>query len=86
MLEITSNVLNSTVTATIKGRIDSTNAAEFEALMTEADTEEHLILNAEELEYISSAGLRVILKLRKKHSDLKIVNVSPAVYEIFDIT
>lgn len=86
MLEITSNVHNSTLTTAIKGRIDSTNAAEFEALMTEADTEEHLILNAEELEYISSAGLRVILKLRKKHSDLKIVNVSPAVYEIFDIT
>ena len=38
------------------------------------------------VEYISSAGLRVILRLRKANATLKIVNASPEVYEIFDMT
>ena len=46
----------------IKGKIDSTNAAEFEKELIEAKPTE---LDASQLEYISSAGLRVLLKLTK---------------------
>lgn len=71
------------------GRIDSTNAeaigAEIAALQA-AHPHEGLVLDAEALDYLSSAGLRVVLKLRKSEQDMKIVNVSPDVYEILDMT
>ena len=37
------------------------------------------------LEYLSSAGLRVILRMRRDTADLKIINVNSEVYEIFDV-
>ncbi|MBQ7505199.1 MAG: phosphotransferase [Ruminococcus sp.] len=67
----------------IKGKIDSTNAPEFEKeIMASKPTE----LDASELEYISSAGLRVLLKLTKTVGDVTVINVSSEVYEIFDVT
>jgi uncharacterized protein (TIGR02172 family) len=67
----------------IKGKIDSTNAPEFEKeLMADLPTE----IDAAGLEYISSAGLRVLMKLRKAVGDVTVCNVSPEVYEIFDVT
>ena len=67
----------------IKGKIDSTNAPEFEKeLMAALPTE----IDAAELEYISSAGLRVLLKLRKEAGEVTVTNVSPEVYEILDVT
>ncbi len=67
----------------IKGKIDSTNALEFEKdIMTALPTE----IDASQLEYISSAGLRVLMKLRKTVGDVTVINVSSEVYEIFDVT
>ena len=67
----------------IKGKIDSTNAPEFEKeIMAALPTE----IDASELEYISSAGLRVLLKLRKAVGDVTVCNVSSDVYEILDVT
>lgn len=67
----------------IKGKIDSANAPEFEQeIMAALPTE----LDAAELEYISSAGLRALLKLTKTVCDVTVYNVSTAVYEIFDVT
>ena len=67
----------------IKGKIDSTNAPEFEQeLMAALPTE----LDAAELEYISSAGLRALLRLAKNVGDVTLYNVSIDVYEIFDVT
>lgn len=72
----------------LSGRIDSGNAADVEKKISDAVAgfSGELILDAENLEYISSAGLRVILRLRKAHDDIKIVNVGSEVYEIFDMT
>lgn len=67
----------------IKGRIDSTNAPEFEKeIMAALPTE----IDASALEYISSAGLRVLMKLCKTVGEVTVVNVSTDVYEIFDVT
>ena len=67
----------------LKGKIDSTNAPEFEKeLMAALPTE----LDASALEYISSAGLRVLLKLTKTVGEVTVSNVSSEVYEIFDVT
>ena len=76
------------MTVALNGRIDSTNAAEAEKEITsstEGFTGE-LVLDAENLQYISSAGLRVILRLKKANKTTRIVNASPDVYEIFDMT
>ena len=67
----------------IKGKIDSTNAPEFEKeIMAALPTE----IDASELEYISSAGLRVLLKLTKTVGEVTVINVSTDVYEVFDVT
>ena len=77
------------LTIYLKGHIDSANAPAVEKEINEAKDAEapkHLILDAEDLKYISSAGLRIILRLRKEMKNLKIINVAPEVYEIFDMT
>lgn len=73
----------------LSGHIDSGNAPEVEQAIMEIIGEDHgksLLIDAEELDYISSAGLRVILHLRKSHPELTIRNVKPDVYEILDMT
>ena len=73
----------------IKGKVDSANAPQVETEINDARDREgadHLILDCDELQYISSAGLRIILRLRKEMPDLKIINVNTDVYEIFDMT
>ena len=80
---------NGVLTIKLCGRIDSTNAAEVEKeifdLMEESGAN-GVVLDAENTEYISSAGLRVILKLKKTTDNSKVINTSPEVYEIFDMT
>ena len=67
----------------LTGRIDSTNAPQWEErIMSALPTD----LDATELAYISSAGLRVLLKLKKIVGDVTIHNVSSEVYDIFDVT
>ena len=73
----------------LEGRIDATNAAEAEEKIfsiKNANPETHTVLDADKLEYISSAGLRVILRLRKEEPKLAIINVEPDVYEVLDMT
>ena len=77
------------VSVQLRGRIDSNNAAETENAILEQLQErnaEAIVLDAAELRYISSAGLRVILRLRKTCTDLSIVNVNSEVYEILEMT
>ena len=81
--------METSVTIELKGRIDSNNSAETEKEIfakLEGKEGSSVILDAEELEYISSAGLRVILHVRKEFPDLKVINVNSDVYEIFDMT
>ena len=73
----------------LEGRIDATNAAEAEEKIfniKNENPEKHTVIDADKLEYISSAGLRVILRLRKEEPKLAIINVSSDVYEVFDMT
>ena len=72
----------------LSGRIDSANAPDIEqAINAEiGGFDGELTLDAAELEYISSAGLRVVLRLKKANSTTKIINCSSEVYEIFDMT
>ena len=72
-----------------EGRIDATNAAIAEEKIFAIRNEyrdKHVVIDAENLEYISSAGLRVVLKLRKDAPKLAIINVAADVYDVFDMT
>ncbi len=74
---------------TLEGRIDSNNAFDVEKrLMEQASPVENegIILDAEKLEYISSAGLRILLRLKKECGNIRVINVNSDVYEIFDTT
>lgn len=86
---ITYKTEDSCMTVFLKGHIDSANANAVEKEIGEAldrETPDHLVIDAGDLTYISSAGLRILLRLRKEMKDLKVINVSPEVYEIFDMT
>ena len=86
---VTERIEDSVLYLELNGRIDSSNAGQAEALIKairEAHPNLQSVLDAEHLEYLSSAGLRVVLRMRKDISDLKIINVSTEVYEILDMT
>ena len=73
----------------LEGRIDASNAPQAEEMIFSIKNDnpgKHTVVDADNLEYISSAGLRVILRLRKEEPKLVIINVAPDVYEIFDMT
>ena len=76
-------------TLRLSGRIDSTNAAaaeqEIQTLLQDA-AGPNVQIDAQDLEYISSAGLRVLLRLRKSCTGLTVVNVSAEVYDVLEMT
>lgn len=73
------------------GRLDSSTAPEVEEILLQtADRFDRLILNMAELEYISSAGLRILklvyMALRKKDGELAIRDANKLVMEVFEMT
>ncbi len=88
MFEVSAKQENGILTVSLSGRVDSANAADAEKEIVSAvgDFAGDLVLDLTGLEYISSAGLRVVLRLKKAHKTLSVVNVSSEVYEIFDMT
>ena len=71
------------------GHIDSANAAETEKQIfdiREKNPADSVIFDCENLKYISSAGLRIILRVKKLSKDMRLINVSSEVYDIFDMT
>lgn len=78
------------ITLIVSGRLDTTTAPSLEAAVVEAVAGcEALVLDLAGLEYISSAGLRVILKAQKlmmAKGGMKVQHVNEIVMEIFEIT
>lgn len=79
---------NGTLTIFLEGRIDTNNAAATEAeIFAAVGDMTNVVIDAEDLEYISSAGLRVLMKLRKSiKKPLPMINVSRDIYEILETT
>ena len=80
---------NNKLTIYLEGRIDSNNAVERENEIFDIISKnpyEKLVLDLETLEYISSAGLRIILKIKKMEANVELINVNTEIYEIFDMT
>lgn len=81
--------LDNVIYVSVSGRITSTNADDFYSGAADIVAEHpgcEMIYDLDRLEMISSAGLRVFLKLKKNGVSFKIVNASSDVYEVFDIT
>lgn len=73
----------------LSGHIDSTNADAVENEIVARRKEDAglaVVIDAAKLEYMSSAGLRILLRLRKTCPTLKMINVSPEVYEVLQMT
>ena len=89
-MTIEKNLNGTELTVTIVGRLDTTTAPELEASLKESFTGvEKLVLDFTELEYLSSAGLRVLLQAQKtmnKQGEMIIKNVNETVSEIFEVT
>ena len=88
MKEVRVEVTDEMIRIWLSGHIDSTNADAVKAELFDqiGDTAWPVTVDASGLEYISSAGLRILLQLRKRHADMRINDVSPEVYEVFDVT
>ena len=88
-LNWTMNPEKNCLTIMLEGRIDSTNVAKVEKEVMEIEKQNEnveIVFDAKNLEYISSAGLRLLLKVRKMQKELLITEVSGEIYEIFKVT
>ncbi|MBD5482266.1 MAG: STAS domain-containing protein [Lachnospiraceae bacterium] len=90
-MTITKNTENGVLTLALEGRLDTNTAPELEkeigADLT-ADVQS-LILDLKDLEYISSAGLRVLLAAQKKmnkQGNMVVKNVNDMIMDVFEVT
>ena len=90
-MKIYKTLEENTLTLVPEGRLDTNTAPELEKMLAENLGEDvtKLVLDFENLDYISSAGLRVLLSAHKKmrkQGTMKLVHVSEVVNEIFEVT
>lgn len=90
-MNITEKTENDTIIVSLSGRLDASSAPEAEQHLNKViDNSKKLIINLSELEYISSAGLRVLLvaakKLRHTNGNLALCSLQDGVKEVFDIS
>ena len=89
-MKINQNKEAEKITLAIEGRLDTMTAPELEKVLDAALSEAtELVLDMTNLEYVSSAGLRVILKAQKvmaRKGAMKLVGVNESVMEVFEIT
>lgn len=90
MLNINKNLNGSQLTVALTGRLDTTTSPELEnELNASLEGVTDLVFDLKDLEYVSSAGLRVLLAANKKmvkQGSMVVKNVSEDVMEIFDVT
>jgi anti-sigma B factor antagonist len=90
MLQIEKTQENEKLTMKLTGRVDTTTAPELEAAVSEMDSKvKDLQLDMTGVEYISSAGLRVLLAAQKKMQKIgtmKLTGVCDSVMEVFEMT
>ena len=89
-MDIIKNSEGSKLTVALVGRLDTTTSPQLEAeLRQSVDGLTELVLDLKDLDYISSAGLRVLLSAQKvmnRQGQMIIRNVKPEIMDIFDVT
>ena len=90
MLDINRTIENGKALFTLTGRLDTTTAPDLEKEFKDSlDSVSELTLDFAGLDYISSAGLRVLLAAQKtmnKQGSMKLKNVNETIMEIFEVT
>jgi len=90
MLDINKKIENNKAEYSLEGRLDTMTAPDLEKDLKESlEGITDLTLDFEKLEYISSAGLRVLLSAQKtmnKQGTMKLVHVNKTIMEIFEVT
>ncbi len=90
MLNIEKNINGAELNIALTGRLDTTTAPELEKeLKASMDDVTSLVIDMAALEYISSAGLRVLLsaqKIMNKQGKMTVKNVNETIMEIFEVT
>ena len=90
MLNINNNREDARLTITLEGRLDTTTAPDLEKNLQESiQGVEELVMDFEKLDYISSAGLRVLLaaqKIMNKLGSMKLCHVNESIMEILEVT
>ena len=75
------------LTAFLEGKVNAANAADVEKeLLEQAAGKEEVILDYGKLNYISSAGIRTLVRLKQMVGKVSIINVAPDIYEVLDNT
>ena len=77
------------LTIKLDGKLDTNTSPELDSKMSELEGMEEVIIDMKELDYISSAGLRVLLSMQKvmnKQGKMTIINVCENVMDIFEVT
>lgn len=89
-MEIIKNANGEALTVQVVGRLDTTTAPSLEAELKDSfDDTDSLVLDFKDLEYVSSAGLRVILMAQKtmsKKGGMRLINVNSVVMDVFEVT
>ena len=89
-MTITKSGSGQNLTLALEGRLDTTTAPELDnELKASLDGVTSLVLDLEKLDYMSSAGLRVLLSAQKrmaKQGGMKVIHVNEIIMEIFDVT
>lgn len=78
------------MTIALTGHLDTSKVADvkkyIDGKIADLDVSEHLVIECNELEYISSSGLRMFLGIMKKHPNMEVTGVCPEVYNVFEMT
>lgn len=88
-MKITISQNDSTKQVALDGRLDTLTAPDLEKELNPLDGITELCIDCKDLEYISSAGLRVLLSLQKtmnKQGQMTLTNVRQEVMEVFELT
>lgn len=88
-MEIKKELKDKELTIALEGRLDTSTAPSLEAELKDIEKITSLVIDMEKLAYISSAGLRVLLKAQKimnKQGSMLIKNVSQEIKDIFEVT
>ncbi len=89
-MKIEKKAEGSKLTVALEGRLDTTTAPELEEALKDALAKvDDLTMDFSGLEYISSAGLRVLLatqKVMNKQGKMRVTNVNEVVMDVFDVT
>ena len=89
MTPLNYTINNDGLTIRLDGRVDTSNVKQIEAEIKDLVShypDEAIILDCENLELISSAGLRMVLRLKQSRDDTRLVNVSPTVFDVLQAT